>query len=34
VDRMRLVDVAPAVAALLGLEMPGVEGSVPAGLLR
>jgi predicted AlkP superfamily pyrophosphatase or phosphodiesterase len=34
VERMRLLDVAPVVAALLGLEMPGLEGSPPAGLLR
>jgi len=34
VDRMRLVDVASVVAALLGLDMPGVEGAVPAGFLR
>jgi hypothetical protein len=31
---MRLVDVASVVAALLGLDMPGVEGAVPAGFLR
>jgi hypothetical protein len=31
---MKLVDVAPVVAALLGLEMPGLERSPPAGLLR
>lgn len=34
VERMRLLDVAPVVAALLGLEMPGLEGRPPAGLLR
>jgi len=34
VETMRLLDVAPVVAALLGLEMPGLEGSPPAGLLR
>jgi predicted AlkP superfamily pyrophosphatase or phosphodiesterase len=34
VERMRLVDVASVVAALLGLDMPGVEGAVPAGFLR
>ncbi|HZE98732.1 MAG TPA: ectonucleotide pyrophosphatase/phosphodiesterase [Planctomycetota bacterium] len=34
IERMKLVDIAPAVALLLGLEMPGVEGTVPAGLLR
>jgi predicted AlkP superfamily pyrophosphatase or phosphodiesterase len=34
VERMRLLDVAPVVAALLGLEMPGLEGGPPAGLLR
>lgn len=32
IDRMRLIDVAPTVAALLGLEMKGAEG-VPAGAL-
>lgn len=34
VDRMRLVDVAPTVAALLGLDMPGAEGAVPPNFLR
>ncbi len=34
IDRMKLIDVAPAVAALLGLEMPGLEGRPPEGLLR
>lgn len=34
IERMRLVDVAPVVAALLGLEMPAAEGRVPPGLLR
>lgn len=34
IERMRLIDIAPAVAKLLGLEMPDVEGRVPDGLLR
>jgi len=34
IERMKLIDVAPAVAELLGLDLPGVEGRTPAGLLR
>ena len=34
VDRMRLIDIAPTVARLLGLEMPAVEGVVLDALLR
>jgi predicted AlkP superfamily pyrophosphatase or phosphodiesterase len=34
VDRMRLVDVAPTIARLLGLEMKDVEGAPVAALLR
>jgi predicted AlkP superfamily pyrophosphatase or phosphodiesterase len=34
IDRMKLIDIAPAVAELLGLDLPGVEGRTPAGLLR
>ncbi len=34
IERMKLIDIAPAVAKLLGLEMPDVEGRVPEGLLR
>lgn len=33
-DRMRLIDIAPAVAELLKLELPEAEGKTPAGLLR
>jgi predicted AlkP superfamily pyrophosphatase or phosphodiesterase len=33
-DRMRLVDIAPTVASLLGLEMNGVEGAPVRALLR
>jgi predicted AlkP superfamily pyrophosphatase or phosphodiesterase len=33
-DRMRLIDIAPTVARLLGLDMPGVEGVVLDALLR
>jgi hypothetical protein len=31
--RIRLVDVAPTIAALLGVRMPGVDGRVIAGVL-
>jgi predicted AlkP superfamily pyrophosphatase or phosphodiesterase len=34
IDRMKLIDIAPAVAKLLGLDLPDVEGRVPDGLLR
>jgi predicted AlkP superfamily pyrophosphatase or phosphodiesterase len=34
IARMKLVDIAPAVAELLGLDLPGVEGKTPEGLLR
>lgn len=34
IERMKLIDIAPAVAELLGLDLPGVEGRTPAGLLR
>lgn len=34
IERMKLIDVAPAVAELLGLDLPGVEGRTPPGLLR
>jgi len=34
IDRMKLIDIAPAVAELLKLDLPGAEGRTPAGLLR
>ncbi|HLY75311.1 MAG TPA: ectonucleotide pyrophosphatase/phosphodiesterase [Planctomycetota bacterium] len=34
IERMKLVDIAPAVAELLGLDLPGAEGRCPPGLLR
>ena len=34
IPRMKLVDIAPAVAELLQLDLPGTEGRTPAGLLR
>jgi hypothetical protein len=34
IDRMKLIDIAPSVAKLLGLDLPDVEGRVPDGLLR
>jgi predicted AlkP superfamily pyrophosphatase or phosphodiesterase len=34
IERMKVIDIAPAVAGLLGLDLPGVEGRTPAGLLR
>jgi predicted AlkP superfamily pyrophosphatase or phosphodiesterase len=34
IEHMKLIDIAPAVAELLGLDLPGAEGRTPAGLLR
>ncbi len=34
VERMRLIDIAPTVARLLGLDLPGVEGDVLESILR
>ncbi|HLY09961.1 MAG TPA: ectonucleotide pyrophosphatase/phosphodiesterase [Planctomycetota bacterium] len=34
IERMKLIDIAPSVAALLGLDLPGAEGRPPEKLLR
>ncbi|HVR85630.1 MAG TPA: ectonucleotide pyrophosphatase/phosphodiesterase [Planctomycetota bacterium] len=34
IEHMKLIDIAPAVAELLGLDLPAADGRTPAGLLR